>query len=67
MPSRIYNGLPLFDVDICDFSYVVECVTLGKKMLSRNISDPELKKYFDTVRKAKFAASYGGTVIIYGR
>ena len=67
MSNRMYNGLPLFEVDIGDFAYIVECVTCGKRVLTRNISDPELKKYFDTVRKASFAATYGGTVIIYGR
>ena len=64
---RAYNGLPLFEVDFGDFSYIVECVMTGKRMLTRNICDSELKEYFNTVRRANFAATYGGTVIIYGR
>ena len=64
---RMYNGLPLFEVDFGDFSYIVECVMHGKRMLVRNISDNGLKEYFNTVRRANFAATYGGTVIMYGR
>ena len=64
---RMYNGLPLFEVDFGDFSYIVECVMHGKRMLVRNISDNGLKEYFNTVRRANFAATYGDTVIIYGR
>jgi hypothetical protein len=64
---RMYNGMPLFELEFNDFSYVVECVMCGKRMLARNISSQELKQYFESVRRANFAATYGGTVIIYGR
>jgi hypothetical protein len=64
---RKYNGLPLFEVPFGDFSYIVECVMTGKRILTRNLGDDELKEYFNTVRRANFAATYGGTVIIYGR
>lgn len=63
----MYNGMPLFELEFNDFSYVVECVMYGKRMLARNISSQELKQYFESVRRANFAATYGGTVIIYGR
>ena len=64
---REYNGLPLFCVDFGDFSYIVECVMTGKRILTRNLADDALKEYFNAVRRANFAATYGGTVIIYGR
>lgn len=62
-----YNGMPMFMVDFDDFSYVLECIDGNKRLLSRNIRNPDLKDYFTASRKPKFAVSYSEIVVSYGK
>ena len=65
MPS-VYNGRPLFMVDRCDFVTVTECVHSNKRLLARNIENPELREYFVNTRKPFFAVSYDDVIVSYG-
>lgn len=66
MSVRSYNGKPLFTVGFGDFAEISESVLLNKRLLSRNIADPELKKYFINSRKPSFAVVYDDVIVSYG-
>lgn len=66
MPSRTYNGRPLFVVGLSDFATVTECVHSGRRLLTRNIESPELREYFVNTRKPFFAVSFDDVIVSYG-
>ena len=66
MSVRSYNGRPLFTVGFGDFAAVSESGLLNKRLLSRNIENPELKKYFINSRKPSFAVVYDDVIVSYG-
>jgi hypothetical protein len=66
VPS-VYNGRPLFAVNLSDFTTVTECVHSNKRLLARNIQSDELREYFVNTRKPFFAVTYEDVIVSYGR
>lgn len=66
MSARMYNGRPLFSVGFSDFVAVSESVLDNKRLLSRNIVNPELRQFFINSRKPSFAVVYDDVIVSYG-
>ena len=66
MPS-VYNGRPLFAVNLSDFATVTECAHSNKRLLARNIQSDELRDYFVNTRKPFFAVTFNDVIVSYGR
>ena len=66
MASAQYNGRPLFYVGFSDFATVTECINGNRRLLARNIENPELRAYFVNTRKPFFAVAYDDVIVSYG-
>lgn len=63
---REYNGHPLYEVGLEDFTTVTEAVTGKRRLLSRNIKDDNLREYFINTRKPCFGVAYNDVIVLYG-
>ena len=41
----LFNGVPKFSVDADDFMYIAACVTMKKRLLSKNIKNDDLREF----------------------
>lgn len=60
-----FNGTPCFKVDADDFLYIATCATMNKRLLSKNIKNEALRKYYVETRVPKFAIDYDGVVLTW--
>lgn len=63
MPDSQYNGMPLFIVDADDFIYIASCHQLGKRLLSKNIKNDDLREYYIGARSPKFIVNFNGLIL----
>lgn len=62
-----YNGLPIFDVDECDFILVAGCkASPSIRLLAKQIVDPKLREFYLNSRTPMFAVRCDGIIVTYG-
>jgi len=59
----LFNGVPKFSVDADDFMYIAACVTMKKRLLSKNIKNDDLREFYVNSRSPKFAIEYDGVIL----
>lgn len=62
-----YNGLPVFQVDLCDFRTIVDAEVNNRRLLSKNILNEALKTFYKTERKPMFYVMFDGIRFKYPR
>ena len=66
--TRRINGRPVFKVGFADFTYVVSLFNdPNKRMLTRNISSPELSGYIRESRSRDCYVEYCGILLDMGK
>ena len=65
--QQMFNGKPCFKVDADDFMYIAACATMGKRLLSKNIKNGELREYYVNSRVPEFAVDYDGVILTWYR
>lgn len=58
-----YNGIPIFNIGVSDFSYIVNCNESGSRILSKNIVRKELQNLYKKSRDKSFGVCYEGVII----
>lgn len=62
-----FNGLPIFDVDECDFLLVAGCKhTPSVRLLAKQIVDDRLREFYVNSRSPRFAVRCDGMIVTYG-
>ena len=62
-----YNGLPVFQVDLCDFRTIVDAEVNNRRLLSKNILNESLKSFYISERKPAFYVMFEGIRFKYRR
>jgi len=60
-----YNGFPVFEVEMCDFTLIVDAMNNNKRLLSKNIENKTLKEYYVKERKPEFYVICCGVKVKY--
>jgi hypothetical protein len=58
-----YNGIPIFKVDLPDFSFLVESFNNEKRIYTKNILNESLAEHFKNSRDLNFGITYNGIVV----
>ena len=53
----------MFIVDADDFIYITSCLQLGKRLLSKNIKNDDLRDYYIGSRSPRFIVNFNGLIL----